>query len=57
MLLEFQNEQLDLLLNFLCGKDGAGPPGEVKRKVICGNEYIVLREQLRSPGGDKASEI
>lgn len=57
MLLDFQNEWLEFLLNFLCGKDGAGLPEEVKIKEIRGKGYIVLREQLRSPRGDKPREI
>ena len=44
------------LLNFLCGKGGVGPPGEVKMKAIHGKEYLVLREQWRAPRGDKPSE-
>lgn len=44
------------LLNFLCGKGGAGPLGEVKVKAIHEKGDLVLREQLRSPTGDKPSE-
>ena len=48
---------LIFLLNFLCGEGAVGPTGEVKMKAIHRKKYVILREQLSSPTGDKPSEI